>query len=182
MPSIPAKSAFQCPFLTHTTVLYELRTLARVLPPFLLVKTRLTALPSSATPCSTATTATTLELPSARRFTVRATPLSFAVRDTSKARCFRPQTARPSPSSQDDRRCALSCRRVPSRAAWLHPALPQTCRYAHHAIPRCSPPCRSLFGARLELWPQALSLSQLYICSTLLHLFMYPVTLCVLRH
>ena len=119
----------------------------------------------------------TPELPPASRLTLRATSQSFAVRGTRKAQRFRPRSARPSPSSQDDHTFAQSCQRVLFRAAWLHPVLSPTCRYAPHALPKRPSPCRSLFGARpmtqdetQELTPTVFPFPvRVYI--TLLHLF-----------
>src|SRR5215217_9551299 len=95
--------------------------------------------------------------PSFRRFTVRSAPPSFSVRGTSKAQRFHPQTARPSPSTQDVRTFSLQCRCVLPRAGWLHRALPPKYRYAPHTNPRRSPPCRSRLEAGPYLRPQALS-------------------------
>src|SRR5215204_2652071 len=67
-------------------------------------------------------------------------PPSCAVRGTSKVQRFRPKSARPSPSNRDGRTFALSCRHFLSRSAWLHRALPPTCRYVLHAIPKSLPP------------------------------------------
>src|SRR5215204_79328 len=138
-------------------------------------------LPSFAPPRSTSTKQHTPELPSVGRFKARVTPPSFAVRGTSKARHFRPRSARLAPSTQDGRRFALSCQRALSQTAWLHPALPPTFRYVPHASPRNSPLVVRCLGPDPTSGP-ALCLFQVDIYSTLLHLFMYPVTLCVLRH
>ena len=134
------------------------------------------------------TTAPTLELPSSRRFTMSAEAQSFAVRSTSKVQLFRHRSVRLLPSSRDGRKFVLWCQYVLSRPVWLHPALPPTCRYEPHASPRCSPPCRALFGVRPHspeiTWnlPQPRSLSRTRFIASWLHLFMYPGTLCNQQH
>ena len=65
---------------------------------------------------------------------------SSEVRGTSKARRFRPRTARLPPGSWDDRRSSLSCRRGLFRFVYFRPALPPTCLYAPRAIPRSLSP------------------------------------------
>lgn len=109
------------------------------------------------------------EITSSRRFTVSAGAPSFAGRSARKVQRFRHRSAPPPPSSRDGRRSSLWCQHVLSRPVWLHPALPPTCRYTPHAIPRCSPlvvRCSRCSGPsaihRREhgTWPQSRSLSR----------------------
>src|SRR5918994_3421194 len=117
VPLIPAKSLFQCPSLTRTTVPLRASYACKSLD--LLIVVLVAAIMTAPTP----------ELPSHRRVTLRAAAPSFAIGSASKAPRFRHRSARPPPGSRDDHRSVLWCRRALSQAACLHPELPPTCRF-----------------------------------------------------